>query len=297
MAIPNFQVFFQPILKAISDGQEHRMKDVVEKVADAVGLSAADRELRIKSGRTVFVNRVGWARTSLKKAGLLDIPVDGQVRITDAGRALLAENLPTIDRKVLRRYPGFVEFITHRERVVEPEEQLDTPQESLEVSFDQLKAATKDELLTRLKSSTSGFFERAVMKVLRGMGYGMADAEARVTGQPGDRGIDGIISEDKLGLDRICFQAKRWENNVGGVEVRNFAGSMNGEKISKGIMITTAEFTPAARQAVKDANGMTIILVDGDKLAELMIAHKVGVVVKQIYEVTEISEDFFEDDR
>jgi len=278
------------------------MSDLYEQLADDKELSAEDRAELLKSGgQFVYHNRIGWARTYLKKAGLLDSPGRGLVMITDRGRQVLAERPPKLNVSYLRRYPEFVEFHTYKppasggpasadDANAESEE---TPQDLLERAHDELRRQLVDDLLDRVLKSPPSFFERLVVDLLLRMGYGGSREDAgRTIGKSGDGGIDGVISEDRLGLDVIYIQAKRWEGRVGRPVVQAFAGSLEGARARKGVLITTSTFSSDAQDYVRKIE-KRIILVDGPMLAGLMIEHNVGVAVEGTYEIKRIDLDYF----
>ena len=232
MPIPDYQGFMLPFLQVISDGREHHVREIVTKLADQLGLTEEERRQMLPSGQQSLVaNRVGWAKTYLKKAGLLDNPRRGYVRITQAGSQALSDNPGKIDNNFLDQYPSFQEFTqrSHSDaESMEPEvKEAKTPDEVLESSYQSLRNALADELLEQVKTCSPLFFERLVVDLLVAMGYGGTLADAgQAIGRTGDGGIDGIIKEDKLGLDVVCIQAKRWEGTVGSRAVREFAGSI-----------------------------------------------------------------------
>jgi restriction system protein len=300
MAIPGYQVFLLPLLEALADGGEHHIRDLTEKLTERFHLSDEERSQLLPSGQqTVVANRVAWVRTYLKKAGLLESPSRGRMRITRAGRDVVGRKLERIDRHFLERYPSFVEFIEQQAEPnqVKPEpDSIGTPEESLETAYATLRRALADELLDRLKRCSPQFFERLVVEVLVAMGYGGSLSEAgHSIGRTGDGGIDGIIKEDRLGLDVVCIQAKRWENTVGRPVVQSFAGSMEGFRARKGVLITTARFSKDAYDYVKHIE-RKIILIDGPMLAELMIDHDVGVTHARSYVVKKIDLDYFSEE-
>lgn len=252
----------------------------------------------------VFDNRVGWAKTYLKQAGLLDSPKRGLFHITEQGSALLAKNPSSVGLATLDQFEAFRAFRSRRRdneaevipAAVEPESSsvTATPEEQLASAYQRLRQGLELDLLEQVKSSSPAFFERIVIDLLVKMGYGGSRRDAgRAIGKSGDGGIDGIIKEDKLGLDVIYVQAKRWEGSVGRPEVQKFAGALQGHRANKGVFITTSSYTREA----KDYSGMIntkIILIDGIELTSLMIDHNVGVSVVGAYEVKKIDTDYFE---
>jgi restriction system protein len=298
MPIPDYQEFMLPVLELLANGQDHRLRDLTKAAADRFKLTDAERAERLPSGQqTVISNRVAWAKTYLKKAGLLANPVRGMVQITDEGKKVLAQKPAKIDNDFLRKYPSFAEFYQKTAPVEIPDDHPEitaTPEESLESAYGILHDALADELLDKAKSCSPTFFEHLVVDLLVAMGYGGSLADAgQAIGKSGDGGIDGIIKEDKLGLDVVCIQAKRWEKTVGRPEVQAFAGSMEGMRAKKGVLITTASFTKEAKEYV-DRIERKIVLIDGRTLAELMIEHDIGVATARSYVVKKLDLDYFE---
>jgi restriction system protein len=288
-----------PVLEVLAGGKDLRLRDLTRLVADRLNLSEAEQQQLLASGQqTVIANRVGWAKTYLKKAGLVSNPSRGIVRITPAGKSLLERRPSRIDSNMLRNYPGFLEFVdaTSVESKVETKTDATTPEESLEASYSTLRSALADEILDRVKSCSPAFFERLVVELLVAMGYGGSFADAgRAIGRTGDGGIDGIIKEDKLGLDVVCIQAKRWQKTVGRPEVQAFAGSMEAFRARKGVMIATAPFSKDAHDYVSRID-RKIVLIDGQQLAHLMIDHDIGVATSRTYALKRIDLDYFDDE-
>ena len=300
MPIPDYQSIMLPLLKFIGDGKEHSLRETIESLAQQFGLSEEDRKELLPSGRqATFDNRVGWARTYMKKASLLNYTGRGYFCITERGQEVLSQNPTEINAKFLKQFPEFVEFQkvkkTDKEGTIPPEEPPVTPEESLEAAFLELKESLASDLLQTIKQCPPDFFERLVVDVLITIGYGGSRREAgQAMGKTGDGGIDGIIKEDKLGLDIIFIQAKRWENTVGRPEIQKFAGALQGQRARKGIFITTSNFSKEALSYVKSIDSK-IILIDGQQLAELMIENNVGVSPVSSYEVKKIDSDYFTD--
>lgn len=301
MPIPDFQTIMLPLLRVAEDGQSHYIHDAVDELAKHFSLTDEEKSKLLSSGQQpVFYNRVGWARTYLKKAGLLEDPKRGYFRITERGKEVLQEKPERIDMKYLQRFPEYIEF---RQTTREPsEEQVSdddleglTPEEALEDSYQRIRKDLADELLSYVLSSTSGFFEKLVVELLVKMGYGGSQREAaRAVGQSGDEGIDGIIDEDRLGLDTIYVQAKRWksESSVGRPEIQKFVGALQGKRAKKGIFITTARFTDDARDYARNID-TKVVLIDGSRLTELMIDYGVGVTSRTAYEIKSLDTDYF----
>jgi restriction system protein len=305
MAIPDYQTLMLPLLRLASDGSEHRFRDAIEQLASDFGLSDEERAEMLPSGTApLFDNRVGWARTYLKQAGLLRSHRRGTFQITEVGQALLAENPPRIDVALLERYESFREFRSRRrdKSIREPEitipqreEATDqTPEDALAFAYQKLRRNLENELLEQVKAASPTFFERLVIDLLVGMGYGGSRHDAgRAIGRSGDGGIDGIIKEDRLGLDVIYIQAKRWEETVGRPEIQKFAGALQGQRASKGVFITTSTFSRDAEE-YSNAINVKIILIDGERLASLMVDHNIGVAPVGIYELKRVDSDYFE---
>lgn len=299
--IPDYQACMLPLLKFASDEKIHTLPEAVTHIANLFHLTEEEKQQMLPSGlQAVIFNRVGWARTYLKKAGLLEDPKRATFKITNRGLDLLKENLPEISTKYLNRYEEFVAFRNkktdknHVENVLNEENDSNiTPEESIEFGFQKLKESVSEDIITKIKECSPGFFERLVVELLVKMGYGGTLKEAgQVLGKSGDGGIDGIIKEDKLGLDVIYIQAKRWENVVGRPEIQKFAGALLGQKAKKGIFITTSWFTSDALDFVKNLDSK-IVLIDGEMLTDLMIEFNLGVSTYKSYELKKIDSDYF----
>jgi restriction system protein len=306
MAIPDYQTLMLPVLNLAGGGEELRFRDMVEALAQELQLTAEERSELLPSGSAfLFDNRVGWARTYLKQAGLLESPKRGVLRITDRGKAVLASRPTRVDVKFLEQFSEFREFRARRpeggrtdKAAVEAPRQatleIETPEERLAAAYKTLRASLQVDLIEQVKSASPSFFERLVVDLLLAMGYGGSRQDAgRAIGKSGDGGIDGIIKEDKLGLDVIYIQAKRWEGTVGRPEVQKFAGALQGHRASKGVFITTSSFT---REAEDYANAINtkVILINGAVLTDLMIDHNVGVATTGTYELKRVDADYFE---
>jgi restriction system protein len=304
MPIPDFQSIMLPLLKVLSDNKEWRMRDVAETLASRFELSPEERAEMLPSGQqTLFNNRVAWAKTHLKAAALLLNPTRGKVSLSEEGRRVLATNPDGINCRFLRQYPSYLDLVgrprseePERGEAVEVDDSNQTPLELMDESFQALRRATADDLLVKLKACSAGFFEKVVVKLLQAMGYGGVAGEALVTGRSGDAGIDGIIKEDKLGLDVVCIQAKRWEGTVGRPVVQGFVGSMDFVRARKGVILTTSQFSRDATDFVDRIEGKKVVLIGGTQLADLMIDHNVGVLPTKSYELKEVSNDFFDED-
>ncbi|MBC8117869.1 MAG: restriction endonuclease [Candidatus Saccharimonas sp.] len=303
MAVPDFQSMMLPLLEAIADGAEHSNSAVYDSVARQMNVSAEDLQLMHSGGeQTVFYNRVAWGKTYLKKGGLLQSPKRGTIQITEAGQRMLKNRPAKIDIRFLKQF-GAGDWLksSPASAVVLVEEAVSessaaTPEDLLEAGSKSLRDELVVEIIEQVKRCSSQFFERLVVKLLVAMGYGGSLEDAgQVLGRSGDGGIDGTIKEDKLGLDVICIQAKRWEGTVGRPVVQAFAGSMEGFRARKGVLITTATFSKEAEDYITRIE-RKIVLVDGQRMAELMIAHNVGVTVMQTYEIKRLDTDFFTED-
>jgi restriction system protein len=303
MAIPTYQDFMLPLLTALGDGKEHRLRDLYLPLAKGFHLSDEQIAQRLPSGQQRVVNnRVGWARTYMLKSGLLSSKRRGFVTITDLGREVLRENPPKINYKFLERFESFREFrqaSRNKEKTPEGADEVDvgvTPEETIEAVHAQLRDQLSADLLDKIKDASPYFFEKVVLRLLQAMGYGGVSGSGFVTPKSSDGGIDGIIYEDKLGLDIVCIQAKRWEDTVGRRTVQEFVGSMDLHRSKKGVILTTSKFSGEALEYVNRIEGKKVVLIDGAKLSELMIEHRVGVTPKRTYELLDISEDFFDED-
>lgn len=310
MAIPDYESLMEPLLLQLQDGRVRLLKDVVQELADVFALTAEERAQVLPSGATfTFASRVSWAKTYLKKAGLLTQPKRGFVQIADVGRAALTDGAGHINAKYLDKYESFQQFRMAGKSgdpgsgkvsppvagsvVAAPEL---TPDEIMETAHARSVAALADEVLERIKACPPEFFERLVVQLLITMGYGGSKAEAgKAVGKSGDGGIDGIINEDRLGLDAIYLQAKRWEGVVGRPEIMKFVGALAGQRASKGVFITTSWFTQEAKDYAGNSN-YKVVLIDGARLADLMIEHNLGVSVVASYHLKRIDSDFFADD-
>jgi len=307
MAVPDYQSVMLPLLKFAEERKtEISTDDAVEALATSLGLTEDDLKEMLPSGlQRTFVNRIGWATTYMKKANLLESTRRGYYRITPRGQELLRKKPAIINVKTLKQYPEFLEFQKLKgtrsgEKTTTAKDSLDastaTPSEALEAAYENLRDELIDELLTKLKQSSPSFFERIVVELLVKMGYGGSRADAgKAIGKSGDGGIDGIIKEDKLGLDVVYIQAKRWDSNpVGRPDVMQFAGALQAQKANKGIFITTSRFTEDARGYVSQI-GSKIVLIDGERLSHLMVEHDVGVSTVSLYPVKKIDADYFDE--
>jgi restriction system protein len=300
MAIPDYQTVKLPLLKFAGDGQEHSLREAVDYLADAFKLTNEERKELLPSGQQeIFVNRIGWARTYMKKAGLIESTRRGYFKITERGLNVLKDNPPRIDVKFLEQFEEFRLFrsLRHKkdeaDKLVEEEGEEVTPEEALESAYQRLRYSLANDLLQQIKNCPPSMFEKLVVELLVKMGYGGSRRDAgQAVGKSGDEGIDGIIKEDRLGLDIIYIQAKRWENAVGRPEVQKFAGALQGQRARKGILITTSSFTKDAQDYASKIESK-IVLIDGEKLTQLMIDFNLGVSPMAAYEVKKIDTDYF----
>lgn len=287
------------MLSFAGDRKEHTNNEALENIVEVFHVTPADREILLASGKqSILANRVGWARTYLKKAGLLESNQRATFRITEAGIKVLQQKPSSITDKFLMQFPEFQEFQKrHKTKKGTPngiETISKTPLETLEDSYLALRSSLADELLTSVTGCSPSFFENLVVELLVSMGYGGSISDAGKTiGKSGDGGIDGIIKEDKLGLDVVYIQAKRWNTPVGSKEIRSFVGALAGQKANKGVFITTSNFTKDALTYVQ-AIAQKVILIDGQQLAQLMIDYDIGVSLEKSYSVKRVDHDYFE---
>lgn len=312
MPVPDYQSLMLPFLRLISDGRQYTIKESREQLADQLGLSQDDLAQMLPSGKqALFSNRLGWAKTYLLKAGLLTQPARSVVQISERGKATLVSGVNRIDKEYLKQFEGFEDFLASSDLAalevpaVQPattpfiapsqEARQETPEEVFEAAYSQLRTELETDLLDHVKTASPAFFERLVVDLLVKMGYGGSRADAgEAIGRSGDGGIDGIIKEDRLGLDAIYIQAKRWQNTVGRPEIQGFAGSLHGVRARKGVFITTSQFSSEARQYVSNIE-LKIVLIDGKTLARLMVDYGVGVSTVASYEVKRIDNDYFDE--
>ncbi len=306
MAIPDYETLMLPVLKVAGDGQEHRIGNVVNQLARDFGLTEEEKQQILPSGKqATFANRVGWAN----QAGLLEATKRAHFKITDRGKKSLAEGPPRIDVEYLSQFAEFVQF-KERGRLPGTEAstnvgetpsvplQSETPDELLRSTVKQIETALKKELLDRILAAPPAFFESLIVALLLAMGYGGSREEAgKIVGRSGDGGIDGVIDQDALGLDRVYVQAKRYvaENAVSEPEIRAFSGSLGAAKANKGVFVTTSYFTQPALNFA-ERHPFKIVLIDGERLASLMIRHNVGVRIDETLYLKKMDEDFFGDE-
>jgi restriction system protein len=305
MAVPQYNKMMLPLLQFMSDGQEHHVKEAIEPIADYFDLTQEDRNiLRNNSKQTQLYDRIHWANTYMKKAFLLESTRRGYIRITERGLAVLNENPSYLDKNYLMQFPEFLEFVTPNKSNDANEDNIDTdnaeftPKELIDATYRSILNDLADQLLETVLSASPAFFEQLVVDLLLAMGYGSALQDAgQAIGQTNDGGIDGYIQEDKLGLDTIYIQAKRWAigNTVGRPDIQGFVGSLMGEGATKGVFITTSDFSKHAVEYADSIQNVRVILIDGQQLAQLMIEHNVGVSVEKTYTIKQIDENYFPD--
>lgn len=301
MGVPDFQSINLPLLKLASDKKEHSMREAIDILAQEFGLSEEDKNELLPSGlQSVFDNRVGWSRTHLKKAGLVESKKRGYFNITDEGLKVLAENPPKITNEYLSRYPEFVKFRTgnKKDKLSKSKSNHEdlTPEEVLEYSYQKLRDNIVQELISNVKLCSPEFFEKLVVDLLINMGYGGSRRDAgKAIGKSGDEGIDGIIKEDKLGLDTIYIQAKRWESTVSRPEIQKFAGALQGQQAKKGVFITTSSFSQGAKDYASIIDSK-VVLIDGEQLSQLMIDYDIGVSKIKSYDIKKLDTDYFSEE-
>lgn len=300
MSIPKYDDLFLPFLKFLKDGREHPIKEVFEHLCDEFRLTEEERSRLLPSGKQLVIsNRVGWARTFLKKAGMLTYVRRGVTQITPRGTEFLSRDPSTLSIKDFKKYPDYdAAWATggkakNGEATEDEETQTLTPEERIDNAYSELTKALAASVLEQISQMSPGFFERLVVELLLKMGYGGSLKDAgQAIGRSGDGGIDGIIKEDKLGLDVIYIQAKRWQNTVGRPEIQKFMGALAGNRAKKGVFITTSDFTSEAR-AYAEGIDVKIVLIDGEQLASLMIDNNVGVTPQTSYILKRLDADYF----
>lgn len=307
MPVPGYQEFMLPLLQLAADGTEHTVSEAMRRLAEQFKLSDDDQSIMLPSGtQTQFYNRVTWATTYLAKSLLLMKSGRGRFRIADRGQKVLGQSPARIDCKFLEQFPEYVAFREKKSTrpgkplstAAQPtliEERESTPAERLDAAYEELREALADDLIQRVRVASSKAFERMVVRLLVASGYGGGRLDhAEVTGKSGDEGIDGVIREDRLGLDMIYVQAKKWENPVGPGEIDKFVGSLTRKKANKGVFITSGRISDGAQRAAREAT-VKVRLIDRDELADLMIDFNVGVANEETYIVKKIDSDFFDD--
>jgi len=304
MPIPDFQSLMRPLLQFAADGNAHSVRDCLDHLANEFSLSTEERKELLPSGRQeLFTNRVAWAKTHLRMAGLIEAPSRGVFRITERGQQILREHPQRVDLRILRQQPGYLEARDSKKGKngkknigEEPSDDAQTPEEQIEAASVALRDSLGEEILAKMKAASPAFFERLVVELLVRMGYGGTRKDAgRAIGRSGDEGIDGIIKEDRLGLDVIYIQAKKWEATVGRPEIQKFAGALQGFRAKKGIFITTSDFSKEAEDYASRIDSK-IVLIDGETLWNLMIDFGIGVSTIATYEVKKLDNDYFDEE-
>jgi restriction system protein len=303
--IPDFQSIMLPLLSAVKDEQEHSTVEVYKVLGASFKLTEEELNKYLPSGnQKIFYNRVFWAKAHLKMAGLLENTKRAHFKITTLGKETLSKNPNQINIAFLKQFPGYKESISgskeessvQNNSIEETSSISETPQESLDKSFQIIKSNLEEELLSKVKLCTPAYFEKIVVDLLIKMGYGGPDENAGViTGKSGDEGIDGIIKQDPLGIDMIYIQAKKWDGVVGRPEIQKFAGALTGQGAKKGVFITTSRFSNEALQYLGKSE-MKIVLIDGIQLARYMVDYSLGVSIQQTYAIKKIDSDYFEED-
>jgi restriction system protein len=303
MAIPDFQSIMLPLLKFCADGKEHTNREALDALAQEFGLTEEEQKELLPSGQQCVIdNRVAWARAHMKMADILENTRRGVFRITERGQEVLKQNPQEINLRFLRKFP---EYEAAREKHKEnrrqesssggEEQETKTPAEQLEEAYQTLRENLASEIIAQLKAASPIFFEKVVVEVLVKMGYGGSRKDAgQAIGRSGDEGIDGIIKEDRLGLDIIYIQAKKWEDPISRPEIQKFAGALQGKRARKGIFITTSRFCDTAKEFAANIDNK-IILIDGQQLAQFMIDFGVGVATDAVYELKRLDSDYFTD--
>ena len=303
--IPAYDKLMLPVLRHAAE-REWSMADLIQRLASELNLSETARTVLLPGGSTtVIASRVHWAKTYLKKAGLVRQPGRGRVEATDAGRALLNTNPAAITRAMLFTYDSFLAFVgVPSTGVLTPQAPSEaaapsaTPDERITQAISELNQEVQDELLDRLLAGSPAFFERVIVDLLISMGYGGTHADARAQlGGPGDGGVDGVVRQDQLGLERVYLQAKRYQpgNTVGAEAVRGFIGALYGKGAQKGVLITTSDFSKDARATASQAGQFRLVLINGEELTTLMLRFGIGVRLAQTVELKRVDLDYFDD--
>ncbi len=299
--IPDYQTLMEPVLRSAID-REVKTGDIIESLADRFGLTVDERAEQIPSGgQAIFYNRIHWAKTYLKQAGLIEYTRRGYFRTSDRGKSVLEDPNVSINNRFLRTIPDFMAFQSRgRAEVQAPQAEVAlvdaTPEEALRDAYDRINATIANDLLERLRAGTPAFFERSIVQLLLAMGYGGSSEDAgRAIGQSGDDGVDGVIDQDPLGVDQIYIQAKRYreDNQVGPAAIREFFGSLSLKKAQKGIFVTTSGFSKSAQETARQLGGR-IVLIDAAQLGRLMVRYNVGCRDQEIIHIKRVDEDFFE---
>ncbi|KAB7683160.1 restriction endonuclease [Plesiomonas shigelloides] len=304
--IPNYQVFMRPFLEVVNaaNGREVKLRDIINRIAENFQLTQEELQERLPSGKqTVLDNRIGWARTYLAKAGLIEVTRRAHFVITERGRTALSNANTVIDNNYLKQFDEFIAFKDHRNGKSEQIQsnlngaEETTPDEILCAAYKQINEVLVSELLSRTRKVSPAFFEQLLIELLLAMGYGgSGEGMAHTLGKTGDNGVDGVINQDPLGVDQVYIQAKRYTdgNNVCSSDIRDFFGALNLKKAQKGIFITTSDFTSSAVQTAKNL-GTRIVLINGKELAKLMLRYNIGCRDEQVIYLKRIDEEFFEE--
>jgi restriction system protein len=303
MSIPDYKTIMLPLLRHLADGQEKSSQETFEALSRTFGLSEQEKNELLPSGnQPIFMNKIGWAKTYLEKAGLIESPKRGYYKITERGLSTLKKNPKEIDNKYLSQFSEFADFIKTRvvkKNFVEEYIEIDnakTPDENIDYNYQKIRNALANDVLDKIKQCSPYFIEKLVVDLLLKIGYGGSREDAgKIIGKSADGGIDGIIKEDKLGLDTIYIQAKRWDGTIGRPEIQKFAGALQGQRARKGVFITTSKFTKEAMDFASMIENK-IILIDGDTLSNLMIDYDIGVSTINIYTIKRIDSDYFIDE-
>ena len=305
MTIPDFQSIMLPLLEYLNDEKEHSHREAIDHICIKFKLTEEEKQEKLQSGQSIITNRVSWAKVYMSKAGLIESTRRGFYRITQRGKTVLNEKPVEINIGYLKQFPEFMEFQAIKYATIKKEQdttnskdftQMETeaesvtPDELMENGFNSIQASLGQELLTKLRSNTPSFFEKVVLDLLSNMGYG----EGKVTGKTGDGGVDGLINQDRLGLDKIFFQAKRFgeDTPVSASMLRDFVGTLEVNGVSKGVFMTTSRFPKDAENVISRSH-KSIVLVDGPKLVKLMIDFNIGVSTTKTYEIKRIDSDYF----
>ena len=307
MAIPKQTDVTLPLLKHIASGEEFNVREVVDVLAKEFDVTDEELKLKLNSGTPIFGNRVAWARAYLKMAGLIESPRHGHIRITPEGQKIFPNPPSVIDRHFLLQYPSYAEAIRRSSRKkqksktttdenMEQELPDQTPEELIETAQNQQENTLADDILKRVREVSPANFENLIIKLLEKMGYGHGEDSSKHLGGTNDGGVDGVIEQDALGLDRVYIQAKRYqdESSVGPSAIQAFSGSLNMHRVEKGLFVTSSSFSKGAEEAAKKLT-QNIVLIDGNELARLMIEHNVGVRVKSVHKLKAVDEYFFDD--
>ena len=304
--IPDFQSIMLPMLKLLENGEAMTLNEVMKHLADYFNLGKEELKIKVPSGQMgLFRNRVGWTRSYLKKAGLLSYPERGIYKITPFGSNYLKTNPTDLRIKHLKKMPAYIEWTktfnqdqnNDTEETISQDIEKQTPEEILATTVAQLKKQLATELLDKLKDNSAIYFENFVIELLQKMGYGeFREDSGERTGQSGDNGIDGIISQDRLGLENVYIQAKRFTNgSVGSPDIRNFIGSLALQGVNKGVFLTTSRFSDSAIKTASDSKQQKIILIDGQQLTNLAIEYNLGVQIDKTIEIKKLDIDYFEE--